>query len=74
MGLPEYSGGEDGRMPRLVDTELNKMKDFVNKKINACVQQAQGLRIKRLNEDAWTHKPATTPRADMGRLLCRLQR
>ena len=74
VGLPEYSGGEGGTMPRLVDTALNRMKDFVNTKINACVHSAEGLRIKRLNEDAWTQKPTTTPRADMRRLLCRLQR
>ena len=70
VGLPEYSGGEGGAMPRLVATEMNRMKDFVNKKINACVQAADGLRIKRVQEDAWTAK---TPQADMRTLLCRMQ-
>jgi hypothetical protein len=70
VGLPEYSGGEGGTMPRLVDTALNRMKDFVNKKINACVKEAEGLRIKRVQEDAWTAKPQL---AEMRTLLRRMQ-
>ena len=70
VGLPEYSGGEGGTMPRLVDTEMNRMKDFVNKKINACVQSADGLRMKREQEAAWTAKPE---QAEMRTLLRRMQ-
>ena len=70
VGLPEYSGGEGGAMPRMVETAMNRMKDFVHKKINACVQAADGLRIKRVQEDAWTAK---TPQAEMRTLLRRMQ-
>jgi hypothetical protein len=70
VGLPEYSGGADGSMPRLVDTEMNRMKDFVNKKINACVASAEGLRIKKVQEDAWTAKAHL---AEMRTLLRRMQ-
>ncbi len=70
VGLPEYSGGEGGAMPRMVQTDMNRMKDFVNKKINACVHAADGLRIKRVQEHAWTAK---TPQAEMRTLLRRMQ-